>query len=262
MDGPTRTLPRRSTLAGMLVTAVLALPGVAAAGGQPALLCNGLEATVVGTEGDDVLDIRDGDVVVALGGDDEINDFVTDATVCAGPGDDSITVYRDAWLSGDAGHDALAVQTGVNTMLGGVGDDLLVGGYGLDTLVGGQGDDHLSAGDDQLDETFDGGPGLDQVAYRSSDAMVVRLDRGRAKGSGTDRLENIEDAVGSSHGDLLVGDLGANRLDGGPGNDVVRGRAGADTIIGGSGNDSGDGGVGPDTCATVETPVSCRLVAQ
>lgn len=147
-------------------------------------------------------------------------------------------------------------------MVGGVGDDVLVEGYGLDTLVGGPGDDHLSAGNDQLDETFDGGPGVDQVAYRSSDAMVVRLDRGRATGSGKDRLESIEDVVGSSRGDLLVGDLGTNRMDGGPGNDVVRGRAGADTIIGGPGNDSGDGGLGPDTCSSVETPVSCRLVAQ
>jgi serralysin len=47
----------------------------------------------------------------------------------------------------------------------------------------------------------------------------------------------IENAIGGSARDYLVGNDVANRLDGGAGNDVLDGLGGNDTLIGGAGND-------------------------
>ncbi|WP_282188955.1 M10 family metallopeptidase [Azospirillum aestuarii] len=72
----------------------------------------------------------------------------------------------------------------------------------------------------------------------------------------------IEDAIGSRGDDLIVGTDpgtltagdgstmwtdGANRLEGGAGNDTLLGLAGDDTLVGGSGNNLLDGGDGFDT---------------
>ncbi|MFC7555477.1 GDSL-type esterase/lipase family protein [Pseudoroseomonas wenyumeiae] len=47
----------------------------------------------------------------------------------------------------------------------------------------------------------------------------------------------IHDLVGSSFNDLLIGDLGPNRLTGGNGNDRLLGGGGVDTLMGGAGRD-------------------------
>ena len=67
---------------------------------------------------------------------------------------------------------------------------------------------------------------------------------------------DIEHAIGSSFGDVLlgndlsnslVGNAGKDQLDGGAGNDTLRGGLGADLLTGGSGNDKMMGGMGADT---------------
>lgn len=100
--------------------------------------CNGLTATIVGTEGDDILAGTDGnDVVMGLGGRDIIVLAGGDDTVCAGKGADYVT--------GGSGND---------TIFGGPGDDILLGGDGDDQVRGEEGDDFMSgdAGNDVLDE--------------------------------------------------------------------------------------------------------------
>lgn len=57
----------------------------------------------------------------------------------------------------------------------------------------------------------------------------------------------IENAVGASNADLLIGNDVANTLHGWAGNDVLRGMAGNDTLIGGDGSDILSGGAGHDT---------------
>lgn len=57
----------------------------------------------------------------------------------------------------------------------------------------------------------------------------------------------IENAVGGSGDDVIVGNLQANRLQGGGGADDLSGGAGNDTLVGGAGNDHLDGGEGNDT---------------
>ncbi|EGF89201.1 hemolysin-type calcium-binding repeat 2 copies family protein [Asticcacaulis biprosthecium C19] len=56
----------------------------------------------------------------------------------------------------------------------------------------------------------------------------------------------IEDAVGGSGDDVLLGNSAANGLTGGNGNDDLSGRAGDDQLLGGSGNDSISGDAGDD----------------
>lgn len=58
---------------------------------------------------------------------------------------------------------------------------------------------------------------------------------------------NIENALGGSGGDTLIGSELANLLDGGAGADKLQGNGGDDTLRGGTGNDQLDGGAGNDT---------------
>ncbi len=74
-----------SILAATLVT------GVGPAVAQDAPTCDGLPATIVGTEGDDDIDGTAGDDVIAgLAGDDKIDGKGGNDTVCGGAGDDEI----------------------------------------------------------------------------------------------------------------------------------------------------------------------------
>ncbi len=59
----------------------------------------------------------------------------------------------------------------------------------------------------------------------------------------------IENAMGSAFGDVIVGNSLANYIAGGGGNDSIGGGAGDDYLVGGTGNDLIDGGVGFDTAA-------------
>jgi Ca2+-binding RTX toxin-like protein len=72
------------------------------------------------------------------------------------------------------------------------------------------------------------------------------------------QVPDIEHLVGSAHNDVLAGDIRANRLEGGAGNDRLyggpeggddrlRGGAGDDRLYGGKGDDELEGGSGADT---------------
>jgi serralysin len=66
----------------------------------------------------------------------------------------------------------------------------------------------------------------------------------------------IENAVGGSARDYLVGNDVGNRLEGRGGNDVLNGLGGNDVLVGGAGNDTflfGEGQGGTDTIADFET---------
>ena len=91
--------------------------------------CDGLAATIVGTEGDDIIDGTAGDdVVVALGGNDTIRTRRGHDVVCAGAGDDLVI--------GGSGKDLLFGGRGADDLRGGPGHDRLLGGQGVDVLRG------------------------------------------------------------------------------------------------------------------------------
>jgi Ca2+-binding RTX toxin-like protein len=113
-----------------------------------------------------------------------------------------------------------ATGSGNDTFNGGGGDDHLYGQDGNDMLKGGAGVDSL-----------DGGTGEDTASYVGSpSAVTVNLTSGTGSGGAAefDTLVNIEDLLGSSFGDSLTGNAGANVIDGRDGNDTLNGLGGAD----------------------------------
>ncbi len=96
--------------------------------------CDGKTATIVGTDGKDVLKGTGGpDVISGLGGPDVISGLGGGDVICGGAGNDK--------LSGGKGNDKLLGGAGRDQLVGGPGNDKLVGGAGKDVLKGGPGRD-------------------------------------------------------------------------------------------------------------------------
>lgn len=99
-------------------------------------------------------------------------------------------------------------------------------------------------------DIIDGGGGVDLVSFSSSTGSVVLdLTAGTASDGqgGTDTLSNLEDAVGGSGADTLLGSAAGNFLLGLAGDDSIDGRGGNDSLLGGDGIDTLLGGAGIDT---------------
>ncbi len=85
-----------------------------------AQVCDGLPATIVGTEQDDELQGTEGnDVIAGLGGNDRILGDAGDDVICGGDGDDD-----------------LIGEDGADQLFGGSGNDVIEGGDGIDTCDG------------------------------------------------------------------------------------------------------------------------------
>jgi Ca2+-binding RTX toxin-like protein len=154
------------------------------------------------------------------------------ATLTLGDGDDTFSVTTAGYsapngfvlVRGDAGNDMLN---------GSPNGDALLGESGNDTLSGGGGPEHLAGGDG--DDSVDGGEGIDTIAFGA--AVTMSLALGEAAGEGTDVIAGVEDVLGSPFADVIVGNSGRNRLDGGAGGDLIRARGGNDVVLGGKGAD-------------------------
>ena len=195
--------------------------------------------SVTGNVADNVLEGRDGDDTL-MGG--EGNDILI-----GGPGADNIdgeAGLDTAAYSGSAAAVTVSLSDGTATGGDAMGDTLtsienLTGSGHDDTLTGDAGDNVLEGGAGA--DTLDGAAGSDTAAYTGSDAPVtIDLSAGANTGGHAegDSLTSMEHLLGSRYSDMLTGDAGVNRLDGGPGNDQLEGRAGADTLIGGPGLDT------------------------
>ncbi len=125
--------------------------------------CDGHEATIVGTDGADVLDGTPGaDVIVGLGGADLIRGFGGADVICGGDGSDRIIAGSGADLVfGGAGDDVVRAGSGPDVVRGGDGLDELFGGNGRDTLIGEAGRDRLFGGGGR--DTLAGGRGNDRL---------------------------------------------------------------------------------------------------
>ena len=116
--------------------------------------CLGVEATIVGSPGDDVLNGTPGaDVIVGLAGDDQINSGSGNDVVCAGLGDDVVNGgFGNDRLVGGNGRDSLTAAAGNDTLYGdnpsgpGGGPDNLSGGFGADTFFAGPASDSCTGG--------------------------------------------------------------------------------------------------------------------
>ncbi|HEX8063294.1 MAG TPA: calcium-binding protein [Allosphingosinicella sp.] len=141
----------------------------------------------------------------------------------------------------------LATQSAMLTVEAGDGNDEIRSGGSSTTIYGGNGDDFLISGSGA--DYFDGGAGNDTADYRNATAMVIASIAPPDQpgyGANGDELRNIENLHGSAFGDVLYGNLLANRLDGGGGNDTLIGFGGDDQLYGGAGADRTEGGLGND----------------
>lgn len=116
--------------------------------------CRGLDASVAGTAGDDVLFGTPGpDVIAAGGGRDRIVSRAGRDLICAGSGADYVDSGTAAdRVFGGAGADRLLGRGGPDLLRGSAGNDVIKGGRGSDRLRGGRGFDRCN-----------GGPGADSV---------------------------------------------------------------------------------------------------
>jgi Ca2+-binding RTX toxin-like protein len=105
--------------------------------------CKGQEATITGTEQDDVLTGTDGrDVIAALGGNDQVTSLGGNDLVCGAAGKDVLRGGKNKdKLLGQAGKDKLRGQGGKDRLLGKGGKDKLNGGTSKDVCTGGKKDD-------------------------------------------------------------------------------------------------------------------------
>ncbi len=243
-----------------------------------AVLCNGLPATIIGTNGNDVINGTPGnDVIWAGPGNDTVNGLGGNDVICGGPGNDTLkggsghdVLLGEAGndkLNGGAGNDKIWGHAGNDTLTGGAGKDTLRGGAGHDKLFGDAGDDKLfgDAGNDEIrggsgNDTVNGAAGNDKLwGANGNDTLnggagddTLRGGAGNDKlngGAGTDKLwgdAGNDELRGGKGKDTLNGGAGVDKLWGDAGNDTLNGNAGNDQLRGGSGDDTLNGGGGAD----------------
>jgi len=200
-------------------------------------------AVVQGTAGNDSLTGSVGnDSIDGLAGNDTIDTVDGDDTLLGGPGADSLT--------GGDGSDRLSGGDGNDTLNG--GDFTQFGHSGIDTMDGGLGDD-LYIIENPADVLSDSG-GIDSIVASDMDFILgpgfenleLHNDVGEAPSTGIgndlDNLMSITFAGGRLEGrggnDTLLGSGRSDALDGGAGDDMLSGRGGFDNLTGGAGADS------------------------
>ena len=214
---------------------------------------------LLGGGGDDTLTGNNGVNTLEGGAGDDLMDPGKGAgdQLLGGPGTDTVTYSaRTAAVVLDL--DGLAddgelnendlIDTDVENLTGGAGNDRLAGSAGANVLSGGNGNDILDG--DMGGDVFLGGTGTDTADYSSRTAAVTADPDGWAddgEAGENDLIEtDVEGLAGGSGNDVLTGALGTNVLSGGAGDDTVDGAQGDDDIDGGGGNDELRGGTGVD----------------
>ncbi len=150
---------------------------------------------------------------------------------------------------GGSGNDTVIGNSQPNRLEGRAGNDSLNGAGGNDVLIGGLGDDVYLFGNASSAEadtiTEQPGEGTDLISLSSlSISIDLNLGITTAQNVHTNRTltlshgNAVENAIGGSGNDTLIGNGLANRLTGGAGNDVLNGAGGDDVLVGGLGDDT------------------------
>jgi Ca2+-binding RTX toxin-like protein len=108
------------------------------------------------------------------------------------------------------------------------------------------------ATEDQIADTYGGGPGNDSIDYSGYGAPVtLSLDGAANDGAGENDAVagDFENANGGQGDDIISGDAARNLLAGSSGVDTITGLGGDDDLFGGNGNDLLSGGEGRDYIA-------------
>jgi Ca2+-binding RTX toxin-like protein len=215
--------------------------------------------TLIGGSEDDELDGGTGADIMAGGtGDDlyvvdntgdvvtELNNEGTADLIMSSIGLVLPAYVENLWLTGTANISGIG-NLQANMLIGNAGNNALTGVTGADYLYGFGGNDVLWGG--AGGDTIDGGEGIDTAVYTGSnegvyvDMSINLYFGGHATG---DTLTSVENLIGSSYDDVLVGYTGTNVLTGAAGNDALFGAFDDDTLLGGKDNDTLTGGTGAD----------------
>ena len=158
---------------------------------------------------------------------------VAPSTIFAGAGNDTVFV--------EGGYNVISGQGGNDVLSGGSsgGHDVLLGGPGNDQLYGGPGGDRLDGGPGA--DVMDGGSGPGDVALYDTRTQPVSVTIDGVANDGQagegDNVSAVEDIVGGSGDDTLVGAL-PGKIYGEAGNDHLSFAAPVQgTLLGGPGND-------------------------
>jgi Ca2+-binding RTX toxin-like protein len=219
--------------------------------------------TVIGAAGNDKLDGDSGDdtMIGGAGNDiydvDSLNDVVTELagsgtdTVLASIGSlilaaqvENLTLLGSSDISGTGNtlSNVVTGNDGKNFLVGDNGNDTLDGGAKADVLVGGLGNDiyYVDDAGDQIQESA--GQGKDTVFASATYVLAIgqEIESLTLTGSG--------DISGTGNGlsNVIIGNAGANGLQGLGSNDTLIGGDGNDILDGGAGKDSMNGGKGSD----------------
>ncbi len=213
--------------------------------------------TITGSAGDDVIfSLAGNDTVTGGLGNDIIRGGLGNDSLDGGAGVDTydasdivkagiITISSTASTTHVAGTETNTL-VGFENVIGGTLADTITGSDaanrlegrgGVDIIDGGAGNDVIVGG--LLGDTLKGGAGSDTASYEGSATFVTvnlathtLLSAGATGGDAAgDKLDSIENLVGSSFNDSLTGDAGDNLLTGGAGNDAIIGGAGTDTAV-------------------------------
>lgn len=195
---------------------------------------NGLSNLIIGNAANNILNGGSGNdtLKAGLGNDTYVVDAVADVvtenlnegtdTVQSSVSIGSLAVnVENLMLMGTAAINGTGNEL-ANYMVGNGANNGLSGGLGGDIIRGGLGND-----------TLDGGDGSDWVDYRDmSAAVTVNLSNTSTAqntgAAGLDLLTNFENIFGGSGNDTLIGNVNANIIRAGLGNDSLDGGAGID----------------------------------
>ncbi|WP_392476636.1 hypothetical protein [Nostoc sp. C110] len=168
-------------------------------------------ATIIGTDGDDIL--------IGTAGDDRIIASAGDDTITGGDGKDTID-YSD--LEQPITLQPVVIQKGV------IGTDTFRDFF--ETVIGARGQTNI------IDATTDS-TNVSIVADLSKERLEIRV-----VGSPPIivSVKNFVNVIGTNQKDTITGDAVDNELSGSGGNDIIRGSAGNDTLNGGDGTDTAD----------------------
>ena len=151
---------------------------------------------------------------------------VTDAIHDAQNGDVENLSQSVLTVNGTSGNDSYIA--GPQT----TGSIVFHGGGGVDTLTGGGGTDTFKYVVGDGADIIDGSGGINTLDYTgTASAVTVDLSQATATATGIGSLTNIQNIIGGSAGDILIGDALANKLTGGGGNDTLTGNGGSDTAV-------------------------------
>ncbi len=179
-----------------------------------------------GGNGDDILDGGAGTDTLRGGDGFDLADY-SDHTA-------ALILTLDGLANDGAPGEIDLIDTDIEDLAGGDGDDTLVGDDGDNILDGGRGAD-----------TIRGGGGTDTVDYSSRlDDLVADLDGATGDdgepGEGDTLATDLEGVAGGDGDDILIGNDGNGFLVGNDGDDRITDRGGADIIDAGAGADEVD----------------------